>query len=281
MKYCISLLALALVCGQAQAQESPNWLHRQWQQCQAQHALRVEARHARRDGQLRFLTNETGFSINRSQDLHQANTTFTGIGAMVGRGFFAQGGKATRICRITAGYNYLSGAQTITHSPRVEVGYAYLRNVGNFGSHQKWNIRAGGSVQYLFNMRSNSALDNSAISLETGAQLAAEMRISRDFSFRKKPFYTFDYRLGVPLGAYLWRLPSYSLPGFETLSGSFRPIGNFTRITSEMGFSRPLSRKGNNRVRVAYTWDLYHIASELRPITVSNSYISVAWWLRL
>ncbi len=151
-----------------------------------------------------------------------------------------------------------------------QLTFQYLRPVHETA--QGGRIYAGGELGLLGNVRLLPAIGNSSLNLDFVPSLSAVGRYEREASlpFMKRKV-QLEASLRLPLANYVMRIPSYALSGLDGSSTSFAPIGDFTRVVTEIGISNAFGNNNPNRWALSYQWDFYAYRDiEVHPLRVAN-----------
>lgn len=224
--------------------------------------IKKAAREELRQASTHFLVLGLDNRYGVQQDLRLSPLTYRGIGAGMSMGDRKISPKALEIFQLLASFSSLSPVhgESTTRNFYNDLSYAYLRDMGSL-SRDAWKWYLGGEFSALTNVRSNAALGNSLLAWDGVAALGVSAAVlgSVELPLIHKTVFL-DYQVSLPLFAYINRGPAYSLPGFYPMTHYFKPLGRFTRVDSEMGFSFPLSKGNRNRLRFSYNWDFYGYA---------------------
>jgi hypothetical protein len=230
---------------------------------------RADAR-AAREG---YLTLQLGSGLAQTLDARIAENRYIGLGTMISSGWLG------RNPRRMLSYSLESRVLTFSQLNMENIGFnsynqgrlAYLRALPLKGS-QPGSLYLGGELSLLVNARILSALGNSAINLDLVPSLAAALQYERDVTLRlfKSPL-RLDGGLRLPLLSYVLRLPQYGLSGLGGISSALAPVGDFTRVVTELGFGTAFSPRNPNRWRFAYQWDFYAYSDlDIHPLRVAQ-----------
>ncbi|MEL7531749.1 MAG: hypothetical protein AAFN10_10595 [Bacteroidota bacterium] len=148
------------------------------------------------------------------------------------------------------------------------IDYRHLRHIKALGAKQDWHLYLGGSIDTRANVKVNTDLGNSGAHWEGISTLNLAAGLQKDFELPliKTPV-SMDYQLAIPLFAYVYRGPAYSLSGLDDQNHVFTSIWGLPRVNSELGLTFPFSQNNPNRLRIAYRWDFYGFNdNEIHPV---------------
>ncbi|MEL6653063.1 MAG: hypothetical protein AAFQ87_19845, partial [Bacteroidota bacterium] len=152
------------------------------------------------------------------------------------------------------------------------ITYRHLRRIKQLGAQQDWNLYLGGEIDTRANVKLNENLGNSAASWEGTSVLALSVGTQKDVNIPFTKFtLPFDAQLAIPLFAYVYRGPEYSLSGLDDQLHAFTSLWGLPRAKTEIGMTIPFSKRNPNCLRVAYRWDFYAFNdNEIHPLRMAQ-----------
>ena len=234
--------------------------------------LRLQKKQLRKTKQLernRYLIFEYGLLANQTQDTRMAQSTYSGPGALLQVGYRKLTPKGMHDADMGMGSFALlfpDHEESQILNTRVEGGYTYLKNMKPMGN-TSW--RLGGAFQALFNFRYNPDLVNSSVNWDFVTSLAVASEWEKNVKLLRRDM-LLHYRLTIPVVALVNRFPRFAISG-ESAQYKMALPGKYTRITSEIGLTKQMSGRTQNRYRLTYLWDFYaYNESDIHQLRIAS-----------
>ncbi|MEM6299492.1 MAG: hypothetical protein AAF740_12460 [Bacteroidota bacterium] len=176
------------------------------------------------------------------------------------------------------GYSAGSSENTTTASVQTfRFFYRQLYQIRRFSS-EKWNLKAGGQLNFAANIRQNFFLLNNSVGIEFFPTVFGSVKLTRDVSRKKEKrgkFLLFNYHLkprkrelsfrfdaGLVNSTYrngfVYIGQSFLLNEFDLFDGYEFKIFSGLRLNTALDYTRYL--KNGNAMRWSYTWELFRTA---------------------
>lgn len=268
-KYLILLLIGLLTAGSAQAQ------FKMPKRDPDKKAARKEARQAKKDATDTYLVRGSSLQWFTIQDTRATPNLYGAPGAgIITASIKRRPGVIQYFDNANLNYGYMvSLAEGSTgHLGRYTGGYSHVREINN---PSRWSTFLGGGIYAQYTGRFIPALANSLYHHDLTAALRIRGEVEHEFRLRKKNL-IFQYRLQVPLVAYVNRWPEFGL-SLRGPAQTVAPIGFWNQVLSEVALEGWLSDRNDNRWRVSYQWDWYAFKEEVHSLNLASHAISFTY----
>lgn len=196
-----------------------------------------------------------------------------------GIGYF--GGKYKTRKRFTTFYNFdanyvaLLGPQQLSsymHGIKLRLNGGKLYQLKN----PAWKMGASSNLESYTRIYMKNG--NDALNEEMLATLNFATSYSFDFNLCKRKN-TFDIRAELPLVAYAFRYPDFSV--FNT-NEQFMPIGKYNSLRTKFTLIRPMKHSQENLYSISYEWDFYTFTEkdQLFKLVAGTHFLTFTYWLK-
>lgn len=280
MKHFALTMLLLLLASGLWAQKAERKAQRQQKRIERKEKKRLKK--DTRQQENRMLILGAGGSANYTVDTRMAQNHYEGSGAYMSVGLLHEKPKGLYNIKYAGfTYNSLTNAaeRASVNNIRYDFSFAYMRNM-NF-SNDNWRWRLGGAIDAIYNNRLNVNLSNDAVGHDGIVSLGLASSLDRNLHFFKRDW-RFRAEAGLPLFAYINRLPEYSLSGWGGTSNAWKPIGSFNRLRTGISLFKPFHKYTPNGFQISYHWDFYGFNdSDIHRVRVGNHQLGVAMLIRL
>ncbi|MEM6347948.1 MAG: hypothetical protein AAF927_28925 [Bacteroidota bacterium] len=252
---------------------------------EARKTARKEAKAKQKASQTYYLVMGLNARYGLSQDFRMSRSTYSGVG--IG-GILSYRMRSPKIWEevlmdLSSATHYTSSELGVLDNTYGGIDYRHLRHIKDLGAKEDWHLYLGGSIDTRANVKVNEALGNSGAHWEGISTLNLAGGLQKDFELPliKKPV-SMDYQLAIPLFAYVYRGPAYSLSALDDQNHVFTSIWGLPRVNSELGLTFPFAKNNPNRLRVAYRWDFYGFNdNEIHPVRSAQHGLSLELLINL
>lgn len=160
------------------------------------------------------------------------------------------------------------------HVGRYTGGYSWLKEVEQ---NSPWSTYLGGGAYLQYTGKFLPSLANSLYHHDLTGAVRIRAEAERSFRLRNKN-YILQYRLQVPLVAYVNRWPRYGL----SLRGPAQyvaPLGIWNQVISEVSLEGWKSDRNDNRWRLTYQWDWYSFREDIHRLNTASHSLSLTSYL--
>lgn len=242
---------------------------------------RIEKKEIRQQGN-RYFRLGGGASNNYTVDTRMAQNHYQGFGAYAFLGYQTERKKGFYDMQLGGlTYHSLSAAhgESSMDNFRYDFRFRYLRNVSQIGDN--WHFRLGGTADFTYNSRLHFTLSNDGFAHDMIGSLGIATSLSRDLHFFKRDW-TFRAEAGLPLFAYVNRLPEYSLSGWGGTSHAVKPIGLYNRLNTSFSLFKPFHKHTDNGFLLSYSWDFYGFNdSDIHQVRTGTQQVGLAILMKI